>query len=241
MQARPGHCFKYLGRVGRYIARQRPEVIVQIGDFADLPSLSVYDKPGSKKHEGKRYVEDVAAAKRAMDALMSPIARASGYQPKLHLTLGNHEDRIDRAIEANPAGLEGVYSINQLGYKDYGWQVHPFLRGVKIGGVMFSHYFPSGQMGRPFATARAMVTGQNALHMSAMAGHQQGKQVATGRRADGSRITCIIAGSCYEHDEDYMPHLSNQHWRGIIFMHAVKDGQFDDMNVSLDFLKEKFK
>jgi hypothetical protein len=55
----------------------------------------------------------------------------------------------------------------------------------------------------------------NKLHMSCIAGHQQGKQVAYGKRADGSAICAIIAGSYYLHDEDYMDDLSNMHWRGL--------------------------
>jgi hypothetical protein len=49
-----------------------------------------------------------------------------------------------------------------------------------------------------------------------VAGHQQGKQVAYGKRADGKAICGIIAGSFYLHDEDYMDQLSNKHWRGLV-------------------------
>lgn len=239
VQAKPGHCFKYLNRIGRYIARQQPEVIVQIGDFADMPAFSSYEEKGSKKTVGQTYQADFDAAYKAMDALMGPIARKAGYSPKMHLTLGNHEDRITRALNLEPK-LEGTFSLAKLRYREYGWKVHPFLSPLTIGGVVFQHYFPSGAMGKPHASASTMLTGKNALHMSAMAGHKQGKETVTGRRGDGTRITCTIAGSCYEHDEDYMPYLSNRHWRGVIFMHAVKNGEFDGMDISLDWLKEKF-
>jgi hypothetical protein len=76
--------------------------------------------------------------------------------------------------------------------------------------------------------------------MSAFAGHQQGRMIDYSRRADGATLTAIISGSFYQHDEPYMSPLSNKHWRGMWMLHEVKDGQFDEMPVSINFLKRKF-
>jgi hypothetical protein len=76
--------------------------------------------------------------------------------------------------------------------------------------------------------------------MSAVAGHQQGLQIATGNKADGTLITNIIAGSCYLHDEDYMGPQGNKHWRGVLMLHEVQDGAFDLMPVSLNYLLKKY-
>jgi hypothetical protein len=115
--------------------------------------------------------------------------------------------------------------------------VFDFLDPVVIDGVVYCHYLVSGVMGRPIGTASAMIS---KVHQSAVVGHQQGRQVAYGRRADGSNITCIIAGSCYLHNEDYMGHQGNQHWRGVVMLHEVSDGHFDEMFVSLDYLRKKY-
>lgn len=235
-QVKPGNCTKFLTRVGRYLAEKQPDVIVQIGDWADMESLSSYDK-GKRSAEGKRYRKDIDASKRAMEALLEPIAKAKGYKPRLVLTLGNHEDRISRATDLQPE-LTGWMDIADLEYRAFGWEVHPFLKPVKIGGVMFCHYFVTGTMGRPFGTSQAML---NKLHMSAMAGHQQGLQRSTARRADGQTISATIAGSMYEHSERYLGHQGNQHWRGFIMMHDVKDGTFDPMDISLSYLKKRYK
>jgi hypothetical protein len=53
-------------------------------------------------------------------------------------------------------------------------------------------------------------------------------------------MTAIIAGSFYEHEETYMSPQSNNHWRGIYELNEVKDGSFDEMAVSLKFLKRKY-
>lgn len=243
VQAKYGEDFTFLTRIGQYLVDKKPDVIVQLGDFADMESLSSYDV-GKKSFEGKRYTKDIQAATEAMEALLIPIRdfnsrakknKEKQYKPRLVLCLGNHEERIERAVNSDPK-LEGLLSYDHLPYKD--WEVHPYLSPVFINGVAYSHYFPTGVLGRPATTASAMVS---KLHMSCIAGHQQGKQVAYGKRPDGSTITCIIAGSCYEHNEGYLDPQSNKHWRGIIMLHEVNNGSFDEMFVSLNYLEKRYK
>lgn len=243
VQAKEGQDFTFLKHVGQYMVNKKPDVVVCIGDFADMPSLSSYDV-GKKSFEGKRYVKDIKAATEAMEALLGPLKehnirakknKEKQYKPRLVLTLGNHEQRILRAVENDPK-LEGLIQISDLPYKD--WEVLPFLQPIEIDGVFYSHYFPTGVLGRPAVSASAMVS---KLHSSCIAGHQQGKQIAYGKKPDGSTITCIIAGSCYEHDELYLDPQSNKHWRGIIILHEVCNGSFDEMFISLNYLNKKYE
>ena len=244
VQAKPGVDFTYLNKIGHYIVEKKPEVLVCIGDFADLPSLSSYDV-GKKSFEGRRYKDDVEVVHAAMESLLEPIwtfnerakrNKEKQYNPRMVLTLGNHCERINRAVNDDPK-LDGVMSIDDLHYKEYGWEVIPFLDVIVIDGVAYSHYFTTGLMGRPCSSASAQLTKK---HMSCIAGHQQGLQIATGYRADGCRLTSIIAGSCYEHNEDYMSSQGNKHWRGFLVAHDVKDGDFDLMTVSLDYINRKY-
>ena len=230
--------------MGRFIVDKQPDIIVNAGDFADMPSLSSYDV-GKKSFEGRRYVHDIEAAKAGMRALLQPIEEHNArqrknskrqYRPRMVLTLGNHEDRINRAVNSDPK-LDGVLSVKDLGYEDFGWEVFPFLEVVVIEGVAFSHYFTSGLLGRPVVSATACL---NKKHMSCLQGHQQGRQVATAVTADGRQLTSIIAGSFYEHNEDYLGPQGNNHWRGVVMLHEVNNGQFDEGFVSLNYLKTKY-
>ena len=242
-QVKEGIDFEYLTRIGQYIVDVKPDVVIHLGDFADMPSLSSYDV-GKKSFEGRRYTKDIDAANKAMQCLLDPlysynasakINKKKQYNPRKVMLLGNHENRIARAINDDPK-LEGLISYKDLPYDD--WEVHDFLKPVFIDGIAYSHYFPTGVMGRAATTASAMVS---KLHMSCIAGHQQGKQVAYGKRPDGSTITCIIAGSCYEHDEDYLGPQGNNHFRGFLMAHEVNNGTFDEMFVSLDYLKKRYE
>lgn len=243
VQAKHGHDFTFLTNAGRYVVEKQPDVLVCLGDWADMESLSSYDI-GSKKFEGKRYVNDIQAAQDAMQAFLAPIddfnkkAKAHGkkqYKPRKVLTLGNHENRINRAVNLDPK-LDGVLAVDALGYVGFGWEVYDFLEVVVIDGVAYSHYFTTGVAGRAAGTASAQL---NKKHMSCIAGHQQGLQIATAHRADGKLITSIIAGSFYEHDEDYMGPQGNKHWRGCLMLHEVDDGGFDVMPVSLNYLNNR--
>lgn len=243
-QVKPGVPLDHLDCCGRYIVDKKPDVIVQIGDFADMASLSSYDV-GKKSYEGKRYKADIEIAQEGMRRLLGPMreynewARKNHkprYKPEMHLFLGNHEDRITRAIEDDPK-LEGWISLSDLNYEAWGWIVHPFLEPACIDGVMYCHYFPSGQLGRPCTSARAILS---KYHMSCFSGHQQGRDIAYGKRADGKTITAIIAGSFYQHDEQYLNPITNNHWRGVYVLHEVEDGSFDEMAVSLRYLRSRY-
>lgn len=245
VQAKPGIDFTYLNKIGHYLVDKKADVIICGGDFADMPSLSSYDV-GKKSFEGRRYKADIQASHEAMDALLEPLwtfnqkAKANKeklYKPRMVLTLGNHEHRINRAVNDDPK-LDGVLDVVDLRYAEYGWEVIPFLDVVVIDGVAYSHYFTTGLMGRPVTTAQACLTKK---HMSCIQGHQQGLQIATGYKADGGLLTSVIAGSCYEHDEPYMSQQGNNHWRGFLVLHDVNDGEFDLMPVSLKYIEKKYK
>lgn len=234
-QVTPGCPMDHLSACGQFIADKRPDVVVCAGDFGDFHSLSRFGR-GERKFEGRRYRQDVGAFHEGMELLLSPIALAAGYKPAMHFLLGNHEDHINRITQEH-AFLHGLISTDDLCLSDYGWTVHEFMQPIAIGGVAFCHYFPSGVMGRPITTAAELL---RKLHMSAVAGHQQGREIAYGRRADGSQMTAIISGSFYQHDMEYLSPFTNAHWRGMFMLHEVKDGQFDEMPVSINYLRRRY-
>lgn len=235
IQFKQGVPHAHLTWAGKYIAEKRPDTIVCIGDFADMESLSSYDA-GKKSFEGRRYKTDIAYAKRGMELLTEPWKKIRGYDPQMILTLGNHEDRISRCVESDPK-MEGVIGLENLGYENFGWKVVPFLEPIVADGIAYCHYFTSGIMGRPVTSASALLTKR---HMSAVMGHVQGRQIAYATRADGKQMTAIFVGGFYQHDEAYLNFQGNKHWRGLWVFHEVKDGSFDEMPVSISYLKRKY-
>lgn len=239
-QVRPGVPLEYLTSIGNYIIAKKPDYIVCIGDFADMPSLSSHDKAGSKDLEGMRYNEDIKSVWEGMGNLIGPLKsykqRHPSYKPKLIMTLGNHEDRITRAIKNDPR-FDKTIGLDDLAYKAMGWKVYPFLQPVTICGITFCHYFCSGIMGRPIGTARALLS---KMHVSCVAGHLPGRDIAFARRADGSNMTGLIVGSCYDYDMPYLNHQTNAVWHGVYMLHNCQNGEFDEMSVPLSFLKKHY-
>ena len=236
-QVKSGVPTQHLGWIGNYIVEKKPDVVVCIGDFADMPSLSSYDK-GKLAAEGRRYVKDIAAVHKGMDTLLKPLqdynrTASEKYKPEMHLTLGNHEHRIIREVEENPR-YEGRFNYSDLSYEDFGWKVHDFLQVVELDGIEYSHYFTSGVMGRPVASAAAMLRERQ---KSCTMGHVQYTDMAVHKKTQNIGLFC---GICYLHDEEYLNPQGNVSRRQIIIKHEVDGkGHYDPMFVSLRFL-EKF-
>ena len=247
-QAKPGAPTYHLKWIGQYIVDQfhdQPIKIIHLGDHADMPSLSSYDK-GKKSMEGRRYLQDIEAANEAWQILNKPLndfnlnrrkTRHAKWQPERHILLGNHEDRINRAVESD-AQLEGVISTDDLIYAKTGWQVHPFLSPVFLDGVGYSHYWYNPMNGRPLGgTAEGRL---KTLGHSFTMGHQQTYLTAI-RYVNDQQQRGLIAGACYLHDEDYKGPQGNHHWRGILIKHQVNNGAYDLMEVSLDYLCRRYE
>jgi hypothetical protein len=231
-QCKPGVSLDHLYWAGRYVAEKEPDRVIHIGDHWDMPSLSSYDK-GKRDAEGRRYKDDIAAGNEGMELFWDG---ADETKADYHFLLGNHEQRIDRATQVNPE------LFGSLDYKDFGtegWKVHDFLKPVTLDGIVYCHYFYNPKTGKPWGGTALNILRH--VGRSFVQGHRQGLDVSpilelpTGERRRG-----IIAGSYYQHTEKYLGPQGNAHWRGLIVLHEVRDGNFDMMEVSLDYLRRRY-
>ncbi len=236
-QVKPGVPTAHLGWIGQYIADKRPDKVIHLGDHWDMPSLSSYDK-GKLDMEGRRYEDDVESGNVALRLLRAPsISLDQAQQTVWHLLVGNHEHRINRAVDDNPH-LAGKLGLDDLDTD--GWKVHPFLEVAKIDGVAYSHYFANPMSGRPYGGQCA--TRLKTIGCSFTMGHQQVLDYAMRSAAGGTEMHHgLIAGACYLHDEKYLGPQGNMQWRGIIVKNEVADGHYDIMLVSLDYLCRRYE
>lgn len=243
----PGHeqsRFTILGRTiedrGRQAMTEGTEfVVVCIGDWADMPSLSHHDK-NTTFSEGRRYKEDVAAAIEAQRLMFSEVSDEVRRHARWVMTLGNHEDRISRTVGQNP-NLVGFMSTGDLRFEENGWEVYPFKDVVTIRGVSFSHYFPSGVMGRPVSGANLGRSLVNKTLTSAVQGHSHlydhyAVSTAAGRRLHGLSVGCF-----FEHDERYAGSVvSSMWWRGLVLMKDVHLGDYELETLSMAALRRRY-
>ena len=244
-QVKPNSPTDHLRWAGLYAAEKKPDVIVHIGDHFDMPSLSSWDV-GKKSFEGRRYRDDIEAGIHAMEVFLQPIRdeqqrlkvnKHKQWRPRMVFTLGNHENRIERAIESDPK-LDGLIGYKDLQLEEMGWEVYDFLDVVIIDQIAYAHYFTSGIMGRPVSSARNMLSKKM---MSCIMGHVQDRDIAYGRRADGTNILGLFSGIYYQHDEDYLTPQTNSSWRGIWMLNEVANGGCDELPVSMNYLRNKYQ
>lgn len=248
--ASPSHNNNRFDLLSKLILDKRPDVVVNIGDMADMSSLCSYDF-GKKQFEGRRYKNDIEAMRDALQRVHQPIQeynkgqranKKAQYKPEWHFCIGNHEQRISRVSESQP-NLDGVVSLEDLGLKEYGYKVHPFLTPVNIDGVTYSHYFTSGVMGRPVGgehPAHALITKKLT---SCVMGHTHTRDFCERTDANGKRIQSLVVG-CYldtDQHEDYAGEANKLWWRGVVLLHDVNDGMFEPEWISMKMLKERYK
>jgi hypothetical protein len=240
-QCKQGVRTSHWAALGNYIAEWQPQVIVNIGDFFDLPSLCVYDKDLADVTQ-RRLETDIRAGNFALQALMRPWHNViKGYRPRLIYTLGNHEDRFNRLLDEQPR-LRGAIDEPWAWAKDQGWRVYPFLQPVTVDGVAYCHLFAKSSNGRVTSqkwgapNARAQVLREM---RSCTAGHKPGLDSHIQPVGRGA-IRGIIAGSFYAHNEEFLTPQDVHYWRGVLVKHDVRQGQYDLMEVSLKYLLRKW-
>lgn len=243
--AKPGVPNRRYTILGKMVAYLKPEVIVDIGDWFDMNSLNGYDRPGSRSYQNNLYLKDIEAGLDAQRRFQAPIdamnkRRRVPYQPIKIRCLGNHENRILRAIEAEPR-LAGALSMSHLQSEAFGWQEVPFLEPIQIDGVVYQHYQPSGVMGRPIGGENPATMLLKKRHVSCTVGHLHTLDYSERNEATGRRIIGLVAGCFFEHDEPYAgPGVSRMWRRGIALKHHVRGGEYDLEWWSMERIRERW-
>lgn len=243
-QTEPGVPLEHLAWAGEALVDYKPDVIIHVGDHWTMPSLSSYDRPGSKHMEGLRILDDIAAGNEGFELLTKPmraeIARLKknkdkGWNPDCRFLFGNHEERINKAV-ANEPKLEGVLTQDML--LTPGFQRHPFLEIVEIDGIWFSHYFSQTHSGK--AIGGSIDNRLNKIGNSFVQGHQQGFQYGTRQFPGKVRKHGLVVGSFYQHGEHYRDLQCQDEWRGMVILNEVADGDYCLMPLTLAYLRRKY-
>jgi hypothetical protein len=236
--AKPGASNRRYDWLGQLIKDIKPDVIINIGDHADMESLCSYDK-GTKGFEGRRYTRDIDAAIDASERLEAAGGAAYSNARKIMCT-GNHEDRISRACNFQ-AELDGVISLDDLQYEEFYDEVYPFRQSCSVDGVSYCHYFVSGIMGRPIGgvhLAHSMVT-KNLT--SCTQGHTHVFDHKLYTTQQGKTCQGMSVGCYFEHREAYAGPANDMWWRGIVVKENVKAGRYDPRPISLSRIKKAYK
>lgn len=75
--------------LGKFILDRKPDVVVNMGDTFDMPSLSSYDK-GKASFHGASYEKDIESGLDFLDRMWHPIKKAKKKRPHSVFLEGNH-------------------------------------------------------------------------------------------------------------------------------------------------------
>jgi len=244
-QVRPGVDTSHIDWAAQAIVDYMPDVVIHLGDHWDMKSLSSYDKPGGKALEGARVLADIEVGNDAFRRLNAPMVKEierrrrnhrNRWEPVRKYLKGNHDQRADR-VAINDAKFEGVITSDSL-LTPEGWERHEFLEIVEVDGIAYSHYFANQLSGK--AIGGSIDNRLNKIGQSFVQGHQQGFLYGCRQYPGDRTYHGLVAGSFYLHDEEYRGVQSNGEWRGIVVLNEVKDGKYDIMPLSMDYLRRKY-
>ena len=244
-QVRPGVPTAHIDWIAQAIVDYMPDTLVHIGDHWDMPSLSMHDGPGSMKMEGARYEDDVEAGNEAFARLCAPMEaeqsrrvrrKIKRWNPRKLFLFGNHENRIYRAVCTSPKWA-GTIGEHHLRTRD--WERHAYLERVWQDGILYSHFFQSSHSSH--AIGGTIDNRLNKIGASFVQGHEQGFRYGTRIQASGANWHGLVAGSCYLHDEEYRGAQGQGHWRGVVVLNEVRDGDYCVMPLTLDYLCRRYE
>lgn len=218
----------------------KPDGIVVLGDWWDMPSCSMHDQAGSAKTRSHDLDADFDCGNEAFEMFAKPLRKLKGMTTRKPTTkdflFGNHENRAARAAERDPKHA-GTYAEHRFNTQDF--RRHKFLENVWREGICFAHYFQN--INSSYAIGGSIDNRLNRVGDSFVQGHEQGLKYGnrvfpTGRTRHG-----LVAGSFYLHDEDYKGRQGNTHWRGLVILNNVKNGDYDIMPLQMDYLCRKYE
>lgn len=242
LHAHPDYNNRRAEWLGKLILDIRPDTVIVNGDMADMPSLCGYDK-GKKSFQGRTYRADIESHLDFQDRLWSTVRVAKRRMPRRICTIGNHEQRIDRAIEVQ-AELDGTISYDDLNLAHWYDDVVPYQGSspgtIAVDGVHYQHYCVSGALGYPIGGEHSAYSILSKQHDSCTVGHSHRFDYCIRTRRDGSKIMGLDTGCFFDYDPPYAGAAAPLYWRGCCVLDDVSNGAYNLQTISLASMKKAY-
>lgn len=228
--------------IGQLIRDLRPDVVINLGDTADMPSLASYDK-GKKSFQGRTYARDIASHGDFQEKLWAPLKRAKKKLPRRVTLVGNHEQRIERAVQVQPE-LDGTVDYRDLDLDRFYDDVVHYVGGtpgtISIDGITYAHYFITGVMGKPAGGEHPAYTLLSKNYQSCTQGHDHRFDLCRRTRSDGGTIMGLVAGCAFDYSSGWAGNANRLYCRGVAIKRGVENGVYDLEWISLNRLEKEY-
>lgn len=242
--AHPDHDNTRADLLSALIQDIKPDVYVHIGDSADMASLSTYDK-GMSYFVGRNYKDDINSHLEFEDRVWGPVKRQKKKLPYRVFCIGNHEDRISRALSRAPE-LAGAISMKDLDLETIYDDVVPYdgygtPGTIEIDGVAYGHYVVAGISGRPLGGIHQGYQLLQKRHQSTTVGHSHVFSYDRQNFNKGTKILHGLSLPCFvDYPVDWAGNVIDLWSRGVVIKRDVSDGNYDLEYVSLKRLQEVY-
>jgi hypothetical protein len=213
------HRVEVLAWAARFGSDRKVGRVVQVGDWGTFDGASFHDKNDTLKARLKPTIkQDLDNQKESLIAFHDN--KPADWNPKLDITLGNHENRLHRFENANPE-TAGMFS-NELetNFAQFGWQTRPYGEVMFIQGVGISHH-PTNGAGRAFGGKTGPQRAANELTCSFISGHTHAFQHYTSGKigmvsgVDVMEVGCALP---WGEIEDYAINSITNYWWGLVIV-----------------------
>lgn len=216
--------------------------MINIGDSADMESLCSYDK-GKRSFQGRSYAKDIEAHLEFQDRLFGPVRRRKKKLPRTVFLEGNHEHRIEKALDLSPE-LEGTIGLEDLDLDRYYDEVIRYKGStpgiISIDGVSYAHYFVSGIMGRPLSGKHPAFSLVSVGGTSCTAGHSHLADWHVHSGVNGRKTMGCVVGVYQDYDAPWAGVVNDLWWRGVVLKENVSGGVYDPRFISLQSMKKEY-
>lgn len=228
--------------LGNLIVDVKPDVIINLGDSADMASLSSYDR-GKRHFHGRTYRRDIVSHLDFEERLWTPFRRQKRKTPRRIFLIGNHEQRIEKALDLSPE-LVGTIGLEDLELeRNYDTVVKYdglYPGNIVVDGICYSHYFISGVLGRPIGGNHQAYTLVSKKFRSCTQGHTHTLDYCRVPVADNRGLSGLVAGCYLDYRANWAGVTNDLWWRGVVVKRNVEDGTFDPEFISLEALRKEY-
>lgn len=235
--------------LGNFILDQQPKVIISIGDFLTLDSLSEWDKDNRKAMENRRYSEEIKVGNQALDLMSEPMwnfnqrnkrSKKKQYLPRLIYIHGNHEARLTRYLNKNPVWLNHIGIEKDLKLKMRGFENVSYKHHIYINGICFTH-IPISFNGRPITGKYITTKALDLYTTSVVFGHTHSLNVGNRYRHGQAHLQQALNCGCFfEEEPEWITGAPAEWWKGICILDNYDFMRFDLTTISMSQLKSKY-
>ena len=239
----PNERFDWLGE---FLYDLKPDMVFDLGDGADMGSLSTYEERYPKQFVAQNYEADIDSYNDAQERLRHKFRHQKRKRPFWVGFEGNHEYRIKTALAKDPR-LEGQrhgVSFSHLQTKQWFDDYHEYRNSAPAiadyDGVSFAHYFTTGNSPQPIGGIHHAHSLLRSRHHSSVCGHSHKRDICFDDGAHPSGIVGLVAG-CYKGAEEPWAGQSNgSWWSGVVVLRDFESGMFDPEFVSMQSLRKEY-